>query len=438
MKSKTAERVIGSLDAVNQKPHGNKGRGLRKALSALLVCGAVIGQVSATPAITQGRWSTVQTSTDNFPSLDRRLERMQSARDIYAIAMENGGWDTIDREKLLREGATGPDVYAVVERLRVEYPQLENVCVQHPAMQNNVKEDCTYTEEVADAVRDFQDRHGLQVDGVVGSSTTDALNVSARQRYQQLTLNIERLQAFKPKIEESYVLVNIPEYALRYVKSGKVAFNKDVVVGKPSWKTPSFSDSIEKFVVNPEWRIPLSIATREIAPKAADNPDYFEENNIVIRKDSYVDDELIDPKSIDWEDVEPYEFDHFMVKLPHEKNPLGEVKYLFPNSHAVYVHDTPFEQWFKEPQRAASHGCIRLEDPFSLAEIIAEEQEVTRMLEDVHRARVREEPKTFHLENPLPIHLVYWTAWADEKGRINFREDIYNRDEEALEQLAAR
>ncbi|WP_438498752.1 L,D-transpeptidase family protein [Alteromonas australica] len=149
---------------------------------------------------------------------------------------------------------------------------------------------------------------------------------------------------------------------------------------------------------------------------------------------------MVDPSTIDWASVKPYQFDHFLVKLPHDKNPLGKVKYLFPNPHAVYVHDTPYQQWFNEPVRAASHGCIRLEDPFSLAKLIAEEQGVESLMDNVISARDLRESKTFHLKEPLPIHLVYWTAWADENGRINFRNDIYRRDArdtQSLSQLAS-
>ncbi|WP_334059427.1 L,D-transpeptidase family protein [Alteromonas sp. S005] len=289
-------------------------------------------------------------------------------------------------------------------------------------------------------MKDFQRRHGLLVDGVVGRKTIAALNVTADEKAQQLALNITRLEMFEEKDSDAYVLVNIPEFRLRYISQGRVKATKDVVVGKPSWATPSFSDHIEKFVVNPEWRIPLSIATREIAPKVAENANYLEENNIVIRKNSFVDDELVDPNTIDWKNIKPYQFDHFLVKLPNEKNPLGKVKYLFPNRHAVYVHDTPYQQWFNETNRAASHGCIRLEDPFSLAKLIAEEQGVESLMDNVISARDLSQSKTFHLEEPLPIHLVYWTAWADQDGKVNFRNDIYQRDRrdaKALTQVAS-
>ena len=140
----------------------------------------------------------------------------------------------------------------------------------------NIDLEVAFDELIEDAVKDFQQRHGLDVDGVVGKNTLAALNITAEQKRQQLALNIARLTAFEANDEDAYVLVNIPEFRLRYINDGQVKAKKDVVVGKPSWATPSFSDEIEKFVVNPEWRIPLSIATREIAPKVAEDPDYLE------------------------------------------------------------------------------------------------------------------------------------------------------------------
>ena len=146
---------------------------------------------------------------------------------------------------------------------------------------------------------------------------------------------------FEEKDSDAYVLVNIPEFRLRYISNGKVKATKDVVVGKPSWATPSFSDHIEKFVVNPEWRIPISIATKEIAPKVADNPNYLEENNIVIRKDSFVDDELVDPNTIDWEDMKPYQFDHFFSKAPQRKKSVRSRLNTFFQTDTLYTCTIP-------------------------------------------------------------------------------------------------
>lgn len=392
--------------------------------------------------------STVSTSTpkaleeaSNTPALQTQLKQMKSAYAFYSSIAQQGDWKPLYEESLLKYGAlrlAAPDgetinsddreqaITALVSRLGREYTSLDTSCTH--ALKAVSSTPCVFNENVESVVREFQRRHGLRVDGVVGKNTLAALNVAAKEKAQQLALNITRLEMFEEKDSDAYVLVNIPEYRLRYISKGEVKATKDVVVGKPSWATPSFSDYIEKFVVNPEWRIPLSIATKEIAPKVADNPKYLEENNIVIRKNSFVDDELVDPYTIDWENMKPYQFDHFLVKLPNEKNPLGKVKYLFPNRHAVYVHDTPYQQWFKETNRAASHGCIRLQDPFSLAKLIAEEQGVESLMDDVITARELRQSKTFHLKEPLPIHLVYWTAWADADGKVNFRNDIYQRD----------
>ncbi|APD94553.1 murein L,D-transpeptidase [Alteromonas mediterranea] len=404
--------------------------------------------------------STVSTSTpkaleeaSTASALQAQLKQMKSAYAFYSSIAQQGGWKALNEDLLLKNGAlrkAAADetpiyseeqvqaITALVSRLGREYPSINTNCTHALTAVNSAP--CVFNKDVENAVKDFQRRHGLLVDGVVGRKTLAALNVTAKKKAQQLALNITRLEMFEEKDSDAYVLVNIPEFRLRYISNGKVKATKDVVVGKPSWATPSFSDHIEKFVVNPEWRIPISIATKEIAPKVADNPNYLEENNIVIRKDSFVDDELVDPNTIDWENMKPYQFDHFLVKLPNEKNPLGKVKYLFPNRHAVYVHDTPYQQWFKETNRAASHGCIRLEDPFSLAQLIAEEQGVDSLMDNVISARELSQSKTFHLEEPLPIHLVYWTAWADENGKANFRNDIYQRDRrdaEALTQVAS-
>ncbi|GAA0852092.1 hypothetical protein GCM10009114_01100 [Aliiglaciecola litoralis] len=277
----------------------------------------------------------------------------------------------------------------------------------------------------------------MKVDGIVGPETLTQLNVPVEQRLKQLVVNLNRISAFPGISDEEYVYVNIPEFRLRYVDRGTVRLKNKVVVGKPYWQTPSMSDVIEKFVINPTWKIPLSIATKEIAPKAAKDPDYFEKADIEIRKDSYVDTETIDPNQINWQEVTPYDFDYFLVKRAGEENPLGEIKYLFPNKEAIYVHDTPAKNWFERPLRAASHGCIRMEQPFSLAQSIARHTNRQKLLDTIEEVRQSGKTQTFYLEKPLPIHLVYWTAWVDETDQVNFRRDIYDRDSAPLAKLEA-
>ena len=366
----------------------------------------------------------------------------------YSDIIKNGGWQTLQPDEMLKLGSEGPDVLALVARLNLQYPNLAAACGEGVSLteKTNINKTsffalqgerppCLFDKALQRNVETFQKLHGLSTDGVVGPLTLSELNVSATERFKQIALNIQRLANFEEFGFEKFVLVNIPEFVLRVVDAQEVRLEKKVVVGKPAWSTPSFTDYIETFVVNPDWRIPLSIATQEIAPKVANNPNYLHEQNIVIRKNSYEDEEIVDPATINWGAIKPYQFAHFMVRLPGEENPLGEVKFLFPNKHAVYVHDTPAEQWFDVDHRAASHGCIRLEEPFSLAEVLTSELPDSLGFADIQKARALNEAREFTLEQPVPVHLVYWTSWAEDEYLVHFRKDLYEKDAKEYQAL---
>jgi murein L,D-transpeptidase YcbB/YkuD len=351
------------------------------------------------------------------------IARTEKAINWYTEIVNSGGFTPLYTNELLELGSTSKAVSQLALRLYQERDLTSNVC--DTAM-------CTFDKTIEQAVQQFQRRHGLKVDGRVGKRTLAKLNVPAKKKLAKLKLNFYRITNFAGSSDSQYVYVNIPEYTLRYVKAGEVILQNNVIVGKPSWETPAFSDEIEKFVVNPEWRIPTSIATKEIAPKVAKDPQYLAKNNIEVRKSSYLDSKTVNPSNIDWQSIKPYQFDHFLVKRAGDENPLGEVKYLFPNPEAIYVHDTPAKQRFNQAQRALSHGCIRVEEPFSLAREIIKHQGEERTLKQVDKARDTDTTQTFYLNEPLPIHLVYWTAWVDEDMLVNFRDDIYQHDAKAL------
>ncbi|MDQ2042177.1 L,D-transpeptidase family protein [Pseudoalteromonas sp. 20-92] len=351
------------------------------------------------------------------------IERTEKAINWYQEIVNKGGFTHLYNDELLELGSNNNQVSLLAQRLYQERDLKTNVC--NEAI-------CTFDKDLEQAVKQFQSRHGLKVDGRVGKRTFASLNVPAQQKLDKLKLNFYRITNFAGASDEQYVYVNIPEYSLRFVKAGDVKLKNNVIVGKPSWETPAFSDEIEKFVVNPEWRIPTSIATKEIAPKVAEDPDYLVKNNIEIRKNSYLDSQTVNPSNIDWDSIKPYQFDHFLVKRAGSQNPLGEVKYLFPNPEAIYVHDTPAKHRFSQANRALSHGCIRIEKPFSLAREIIKHEGEAQTLSHIDSARDQNNTQTFHLDEPLPIHLVYWTAWVDENKLVNFRDDIYQRDKKAL------
>ncbi|WP_421134015.1 L,D-transpeptidase family protein [Alteromonas sp. A079] len=392
-------------------------------------------------------------SPSHSQSVKRFETPMMKAKLVEAMAryseiIKNGGWPALKPDDMLRLGSEGPDVLALVARLNLQYPNLAAACGEVVALKTKKqlsktsffasqddRAPCLFDSALQRHVETFQTLHGLSADGVVGPLTLSELNVPATERVKQIALNIQRMTSFEEFGFDKYVLVNIPEFVLRVVEAQEVRLEKKVVVGRPAWSTPSFTDYIETFIVNPDWRIPLSIATQEIAPKVANNPDYLKEQNIVIRKNSYVDDEMVDPATINWNEIKPYQFDHFMVRLPGEDNPLGEVKFLFPNKHAVYVHDTPAEQWFDVDHRAASHGCIRLEEPFSLAEVLTSELPDSLGFADIQKARSLNEAREFVLENPIPVHLVYWTSWAEDEYLVHFRRDLYEKDAEEYQAM---
>jgi len=351
------------------------------------------------------------------------IERTEKAINWYQEIVNNGGFTHLYSDELLELGSNSKEVSLLAQRLYQERDLKNNACDETI---------CMFDKDIEQAVKQFQSRHGLKADGRVGKRTFASLNIPAKQKLDKLKLNFYRITNFAGASDEQYVYVNIPEYSLRFVKAGDVKLKNNVIVGKPSWETPAFSDEIEKFVVNPEWRIPTSIATKEIAPKVAEDPDYLVKNNIEIRKNSYLDSQTINPSHIDWDSIKPYQFDHFLVKRAGEENPLGEVKYLFPNAEAIYVHDTPAKQRFSQSNRALSHGCIRIEQPFSLAREIIKHEGEAQTLNHIDSARTQNSTQTFHLDEPLPIHLVYWTAWVDENKLVNFRDDIYQRDKKAL------
>lgn len=350
---------------------------------------------------------------------EKLIQRTEKAINWYKEIVNNGGFTPVHFDDLLELGSTSSDVTLLARRLYQERDLINNVC-SHSI--------CTFDEVIEQGVKQFQRRHGLKVDGRVGKRTLAKLNIPAKQKLAKLKLNFYRITNFAGSSDEQYVYVNIPEYRLRYVNTGEIKLTNNVIVGRPSWKTPEFSDEIEKFVVNPEWRIPISIATKEIAPKVAKDPQYLAKNNIEIRRNSYFDTVKVNPNNIDWDAVKPYQFDHFLVKNAGKKNPLGQVKYLFPNAEAIYVHDTPGKHRFSQNRRALSHGCIRIEKPFSLARAIIKDRGNTEILKQVDIARNNDITKTFHLDEPLPIHLVYWTAWVEEGMQVNFRDDIYKYD----------
>jgi murein L,D-transpeptidase YcbB/YkuD len=288
-----------------------------------------------------------------------------------------------------------------------------------------------FDQRLTRAVSKFQARHGLKPDGIVGKNTLEKMNVPLSYRLKQLQVNIERLKTLPEDFGERFIIVNIPAFFLEYYERGRVKTGMNVVVGDIENYTPVLQDTMSYIVFNPSWNVPVSIATKELLPAAQADPGYFEKNNYAVLKGSYTSKDTIDPKTVNWQEYSEENFPFSIIQKPGPDNALGRIKFMFPNNFDIYLHDTPSNQAFNLEKRDLSHGCIRLEKPVELAKILLSGQMDP---EEINELLSEEESKTVRLDNKVVVHLVYQTAWIDEEGRLQFRDDIYEIDKASMQQ----
>ncbi len=282
-------------------------------------------------------------------------------------------------------------------------------------------------EPLALAISNFQERHGLEVDGILGRKTVSEINKPISYRIKQLELNLERARQLQTNNKGRYLKVNIPEYKLYLVDNGKTVYQSRVVVGKKKNKTPVLTSELTQLVLSPYWHVPKSIARKEIIPKIQQDPGYLYRNNIKLLGRFNNQTKFVNPETIDWFNIDLTNTPIRFRQEPGAKNSLGRIKFIFPNNYSVYLHDTPSRNLFAKNQRAFSHGCIRVEDPFGLAEVLLADQDAWSKNELSDLAN-RKKPKALKLSKPIPIYITYMTAWVDDQNIINFRPDIYKRD----------
>jgi L,D-transpeptidase YcbB len=319
----------------------------------------------------------------------------------------------------LRQGTTDPRVAVLRQRLDVEAeadadPEL-------------------FDEALAEAVREFQRKHRLTADGIVGPQTQFALNGPSREEaIAAIQVNMERLRWLPRDLGAFHVMVNVPEFRLRIVRDDKPVHDTRVIVGTPRNPTPTFSNAIDHLVVNPFWNVPASILTQEMLPEIRQDPyGYFARHGYQVLARWEGKTYIVDPTMVDWTDVDTRVFR--VRQVPGEGNALGQIKFMFPNQHAVYLHDTPTKHLFQRDFRAYSHGCVRVDDPMAFADaLLALEPEW-------NAAELRKyfggEERRINLNRPVPVHLAYFTARVTEDGRLATFADLYGYDGKVREQL---
>jgi L,D-transpeptidase YcbB len=295
----------------------------------------------------------------------------------------------------------------------------------------------TFDAPLEAAVKRFQSRHGMTPDGVVGTATRAAMNVSAPERVGQIIANMERWRWLPDQLGDRFVMVNVPGYSLKAVDHGQIALRMPVIVGQTERPTPVLNNQISHLVFNPTWTIPGTIAKKDILPKVIRDPGFLTSQNIRVFDGKGAGARSINPNSIDWHSVGSSITRFRLIQAPGPQNALGQVKFMFPNDFDIYLHDTPSRDKFRRTVRMLSSGCVRVGDPAALTEFLLAgmpEWPAERRQQVIDKGETR----TVWLREPVAVYLTYQTVLVDESGQIQFRADIYDRDADYLAALAKR
>jgi L,D-transpeptidase YcbB len=409
---------------------------------AFLVYASHLANGRVDPVAIHPEWSANRRSVDLVAELDMALatgevggrlqglmpaqpgyERLRRALADHRRIAEEGGWPALPG-RTLAPGMRDPAVALLRQRLRMTGD------LRGPS--RGAREE-VYDREVEEAVRRFQARHALAEDGVVRLETSGYLNIPVEDRIRQIERNLERWRWLPRDLGERHILVNIAGFEMHVMEGDSSIFHSRVLVGQRYRKTPVFSDRMTFLVLNPTWTIPPGILEQDKLPLIRRDVGYLARNNIRVLT---ANGSPVDPSTIDFNRITGATGYRFRMD-PGPENPLGRVKFMFPNQYHVYLHDTPDHDDFDLNWGAVSSGCIRVERSMDLAELLLADSPGWTRERIATRAASGPSEQTILLRQPLPIHILYWTAWVEPDGTVHFRPDIYDRDDpldEALRQ----
>ena len=332
--------------------------------------------------------------------------------------IRNGGWSNIATDRILRFGDSGDDVVAIRNRL-----------FDQGYMPNSIS--TKFDKKLLKAVQKYQSDHGLIPDGIIGAGTILELNITAEQRLSSIIVALERERWLGDTLGQRHIWVNLADFKAKIIEDHAVVFETRTVLGvnDESMRSPEFSDKMEYMVVNPTWHIPVSIAKNEYLPELKKDPEALPFLKLFDSSGS-----LVDRESIDFSILGKNYFPYEMKQLPSTTNALGLVKFMFPNPYAIYLHDTPAKDLFMKEVRDFSHGCIRLQEPFDFAYALLEKQ-TDEPQSEFQNALKSQEETIILLSKSVPVHITYRTAFTKAGGGIEFRRDIYGRDQKIYDAL---
>jgi len=336
------------------------------------------------------------TNKKSFADLNESFRLLKGPLQQYIAIVKKGGWPTIEADvKKINIGSTTPVIAIIKKRLQItgEFSGTDTTGLFSPELEN--------------AIKTYQLNHGFKVTGIITEALAKDMNISPNARLQQLLINMQRMRWMPTRPEGRLIIVNIPEFEV-YVDSGKnILFQMDVVVGAQGHNTTMFSGNLNQVVFSPYWDIPASIVKKEVVPGMKRDKQYLEKRDM---------------------EITGHEGGLPIVRQkPGEKNALGRVKFLFPNSFDIYMHDTPEKGFFKRTERDLSHGCIRLSDPVKMADYILRDSKIWTP-EKIDSAMNSGVEQFVRVKNPVPVIITYYTSWVDDKGVLHFADDIYGHD----------
>jgi murein L,D-transpeptidase YcbB/YkuD len=352
---------------------------------------------------------------------DEFYNQLKAILAQYQRIKNEGGWQPIPDGPTLKKGMEDDRLKLVRKRLLTTGDLAGTASI----------ESAIFDDELEQAVRHFQQRYGLEPDGVAGKNTLEAMNVSVEMRIDQIRVNLERIRWVLHEDLDTFVFVNIPGFKVYYVRNEKLAWTRRAQVGKLFRQTPVFKADMTYLEFNPTWTVPPTILAKDILPAVRKDPGYLKKRNIRVIDGKG---KVVNSKSINWSKYTGKNFPYQLRQDPGPSNALGQVKFMFPNKHLVYLHDTPSKNLFDRESRAFSSGCVRIENPFELAQLLLGKEWDAKRIDEIIKSQ---KTTKVNLAKPVPVILFYLTALPEFDGKFHFRNDVYSRDEAVLEDLNA-
>ena len=398
---------FGKVDPEQLDPHWNLARQLE---------GVDPGEYIQRMIDSGGLYQEIEQLKPHAPLYTGLKQALAKYREIEAA----GGWPLFPDGPSIEAGTSDPRVPILRQQLTVigDY--------DGPHSDGTV-----YDEALVEAVKRFQSRHGLPQTGLVGSQTMAALSVPVEDRIDQLRINMERGRWVLHEVPETFLVVNIAAFEVYFMRNGELTWRSRAQVGRTYRKTPVFKEELRYLDINPTWTVPRTIFERDILPKVKEDPSYLQTRGLrVLDRNG----DEVDAASLDWSRYNnAASFPYLLRQDPGPANALGRIKFMFPNKYAVYLHDTPSRNLFERSERAFSSGCVRIENPFELAELLLDDPDNWSM-EQLLAVKDSRETKSIFLKEQIPVLLLYWTAYSApaSAGALHFRQDIYERDARIL------